>query len=705
MSTTNLIQQYFSNSKSHRMEQLIAQIDCLAELASAVTGADYVAFFYRLSADRFLIPVAFSAISEYAALSPESIDEDWVKSPDLLNKSDSTGTCPESSCQANDQETFVRRNHFADYRVVPLKEGDVITGALAFYWKSGSDDKNALKSRVIESLSRAFETSMKSIDEIHSFSDYSMRLSSIIDLFSLPIGDYRFKDFVSELIKRTAAIINVDGLCLFKQDMRSGRLQLQEVVSKQKPDRDFLSGLSEVLVKEDVQFDESFSHHSRVRNISGEFKKNYGAVAAVEISPDKFYRYELVAWDSSAQKLTRNNRELLSVFGVLGGAMIRNAVLFRHAKKARRILERNSSLMADMETTAALADMTSGVAHEFNNIIGGVIGRLQLIKMKHDDEKLLAQMDQIEKMIMEGAATVRSIQEYTVGAEYKSLGSINLGHVIREAVIGSDNSWVTEAESRNIEIQTNLAVSDAIIHGNAEDITTAVDKLMRNAIEFSPDNSKVSLSLVREDKSVKLRIADSGPGIPNLNKAKIFYPFFSTKNTRLSGLGLSVVHGIITRHKARIVVKDNKPNGTIFEIRFTETNVVPDYSEITSQIKRVEPLRILIVDDDQQIREVLRDMLSMKGHLPTTCADGYAALEVLEKQEFDLVITDLGMPGISGIDLARQTHENKPELPIAMITGWGSQLNKSEVAENGIKAIISKPFHLKDIQAMIEELV
>ncbi|MDF1544429.1 MAG: hybrid sensor histidine kinase/response regulator [bacterium] len=698
MSTTNLIQQYFSNSQSHRMEQIIAQIDCLAELALEISEADYVAFFYRPSANRSLTPVAFSAASQYAALNPETIDDNWVDSPDLLRQSGHKSA-------GDGQKTFASRNQFGDSLILPIDEGEVVNGAIAFFWKENSGRNQIRNSHAIELLSRAFEAPMKSIGEVHSFTDHSKRLSGLIDLFSLPIENYRFKDFVSELTRRTAAIIKVEGLCLLKQDVRSGRLQLQEVVTRQKPKKEFLSALPKLLQRDQETPEHACGHRTQIRDISAEFETDYGAVMAIEIAPDKFYRYELVAWDSAAKELSRNDRELLSVFGVLGGAIIRNAILFRQAKKARRIMERNSSLMADMETTAALADMTSGVAHEFNNIIGGVLGRLQLIKMKHEDEKLLAQMDQIEKMILEGAATIRSIQEYTVGAEYKSLGPVNLGEVVRDAVVGSDSSWVSDAESRGISVQTNLVVSDAVVHGNADDIGTAVDKLVHNAVEFSPDNARIMISLVRAENSVKLTIADSGPGIPRANKQKIFYPFFSTKNSRLCGLGLSVVHGIATRHKAKISVKDNNPTGTIFELRFSEINAVADYSDITSQTKKVEALRILIVDDDEQIREVLRDMLSMKGHIPTACADGYAALEALEKQKFDLVITDLGMPGISGIDLARQAHESQPELPIAMITGWGSQLNKSEVTENGIKAVISKPFHLQDIQVLIEELV
>ncbi|HDL01950.1 MAG TPA: response regulator, partial [candidate division Zixibacteria bacterium] len=119
----------------------------------------------------------------------------------------------------------------------------------------------------------------------------------------------------------------------------------------------------------------------------------------------------------------------------------------------------------------------------------------------------------------------------------------------------------------------------------------------------------------------------------------------------------------------------------------------------------IKQLKILVVDDDDQIREVLTDMLSIDGYDTVACEDGFSALKAFETEEFDLVITDLGMPGMSGLELAGEIHSKKPELPIAMITGWGTQLNHDEVALKGVKTVLSKPFHLKDIKVMIQELV
>jgi DNA-binding response OmpR family regulator len=125
-------------------------------------------------------------------------------------------------------------------------------------------------------------------------------------------------------------------------------------------------------------------------------------------------------------------------------------------------------------------------------------------------------------------------------------------------------------------------------------------------------------------------------------------------------------------------------------------------TDVTS--KQVRNLAILIVDDEVPIGELLSEMFSDDGHKTTICFDGLSALSELSGQKFDLMITDLGLPGMSGLELCGRAHEQFPALHIAMITGWGDQLNQKELSTNGVKAILSKPFNLKDIKALVGAL-
>lgn len=116
-------------------------------------------------------------------------------------------------------------------------------------------------------------------------------------------------------------------------------------------------------------------------------------------------------------------------------------------------------------------------------------------------------------------------------------------------------------------------------------------------------------------------------------------------------------------------------------------------------------MRLLLVDDDEQVREILTDMLSLKDDCEVVpVCDAHEALRLVAETPVDIIITDLGMPGMSGLELAEKVHETHPKLPVGLVTGWGSQLNEEEITQKGITALLCKPFRLKDVQAMVDRL-
>jgi len=129
-----------------------------------------------------------------------------------------------------------------------------------------------------------------------------------------------------------------------------------------------------------------------------------------------------------------------------------------------------------------------------------------------------------------------------------------------------------------------------------------------------------------------------------------------------------------------------------------------EISETTVNTARGDKLRVLVVDDDKEIREILADMLAIDGHSATVCPDGSAALKAINEGPFDMLITDLGMPGMSGLDLAGAVHEAYPRMPIAIITGWSVELSEQEVFSKGVRVVMSKPFRLNEIKALVQEL-
>jgi CheY-like chemotaxis protein len=114
--------------------------------------------------------------------------------------------------------------------------------------------------------------------------------------------------------------------------------------------------------------------------------------------------------------------------------------------------------------------------------------------------------------------------------------------------------------------------------------------------------------------------------------------------------------------------------------------------------------KILVVDDNENIRDMLEDFLNFEGHTPVLAKDGEEALKIFSEQDFNLIITDLGMPGMSGWELTRHIKQRKPEIPVVVITGWGAQLNSEDLKENKVELILSKPFHLDQVKQVIEKV-
>ncbi|MDH3939262.1 MAG: response regulator, partial [candidate division Zixibacteria bacterium] len=449
---------------------------------------------------------------------------------------------------------------------------------------------------------------------------------------------------------------------------------------------------------------DSTAQESRFVDLSDCATDEIQAAVAVDVTPDVEHRCALVIWTQGPTGFTENDLELLTVLAVTARNVLTYAVNMERISKSKRTLEKSSSRMADAEAFAALTDMTTGIAHDFNNVMGGIVGRVQLMKMKVDEGPMAAGLNQVESLAMEGAETVRRIQEFTRRTRNKKLSPMDLADVLETCLGDRPSTWRERAQATGVDVVCAERPETAVVDGDSDDLTTLMDKLIENAVEHSPSGGTVEVALVQKRSQWVLTVTDRGDGVPDEVRKKVFYPFFTTKTSRGAGLGLAIAHGIVVGHGGRIELDDCDPAGTVVRVSLRSSGGVIDESDITNRDGVSDRLRILVVDDDEQIRDILGDMLTIDGHSSTTCADGYEALEAIDEQPYDLVITDLGMPGMSGLDLAAVVHEKYPELPIAMITGWGTQLDEEDASLKGIKIVLPKPFHLKDVKSLVRDL-
>ena len=500
------------------------------------------------------------------------------------------------------------------------------------------------------------------------------------------------------------AVLPITGACLVERKKKNGLLEYGEMVAREgstEPPSGLLNLIDSIKVKEVRHLLEA----EKVVDLSRPLRCRNKSVIAVNISPSLSRQIILVVWSEGSEVPTVRDRELLAVYGCFARTVLANGLLIRDIRKTNRLLKRSSARLANFETLAALVDMTSGVANELNNAIGAVVGRIQLLREKLSDEEQKGDLTRIEELIIATAETVGRIQQFVSTAQAKDFEETDLARVISEVLADTDGSWKTLAQSKNVNVAVTSCCDDAVISGFEPDLRLLLEKLLDNAVEHAPENSPVEVSLVAGESEYQLVVSDHGSGVDPKDRDRIFYPFFTTKNKPGAGMSLAIVHGVVVRHGGRVLVSDQVDHGAIFTVTFPCQPADEQISEITGKTRADAKLRVLVVDDDIQIRQVLSDMLKMDGHEATTCCDGYEALVELNNGTYDLIITDLGMPGMSGLDLAMTVHEKSPDLPITMITGWGTQLDHNEIKTRGIKRVLSKPFHLKEIKALIAEVV
>jgi len=192
-------------------------------------------------------------------------------------------------------------------------------------------------------------------------------------------------------------------------------------------------------------------------------------------------------------------------------------------------------------------------------------------------------------------------------------------------------------------------------------------------------------------------------GIPEGLRESIFDPFFTTKGPQSTGLGLSVSYGIINRHRGTITVDSEEGKGTTFTISLHIAENLVKEERKESAPENLRKAKILVIDDEEGIRSILKDVLINAGHEVEVAFDGMQGIELFKKQQFDLVITDLGMPLMSGWQVAEKMKGINKRVPVALITGWNVELKESEMKENYVDFIIKKPFAVNQVLRLIQE--
>jgi len=372
------------------------------------------------------------------------------------------------------------------------------------------------------------------------------------------------------------------------------------------------------------------------------------------------------------------------------------------------------------EKLKSLGELAGGVAHDFNNILAAILGRVQLLRKQlappmGKTEKRGSAIDLekgleiIERASLDGAETVRRIQEFCRRrGDQKDFVQVDLNELIENALEFTKVKWADEVQSRGIKIEISKALSSLPpIMGSASELREVFTNLINNAVDALPRGGEIRVQSCMNTEWAVITIEDTGGGIPLSIKDRIFDPFFTTKGPQSTGLGLSVSYGIINRHHGTITAESMEGKGTAFTIKLPLTGKADTKEDRREKVIPMQgkhkKARILVIDDEADVRELLRDILSDAGHDVEMAHNGCVGIEMFEKQPYDLVLTDLGMPVMSGWEVAGKIRQMNKCVPIALVTGWNVVLDDAALHSSGVNLVVHKPFQVDQVLNLVKE--
>ena len=392
----------------------------------------------------------------------------------------------------------------------------------------------------------------------------------------------------------------------------------------------------------------------------------------------------------------------------------------KHVKELSHYIaeqERIREQFSQLEKLSALGELASGVAHDFNNTLAGILGRAQLLQRTDDVEKIKRGLDIIVKTAEDGARTVKRIQDFARQRRDHDFALVSVDQILKDVSEITRPRWKNHAEASNVHITLDLNIkSNAMIMGDDSELREVLVNMVFNAVDAMPEGGKLSLSTRLVGDLVVISIADTGVGMYPEVRSRIFDPFFTTKGKAGLGLGLAVSFGIVRRHGGTIELDSQYGHGSEFRIILPVASVrtEPDGIETENGIEgssvspateqRRNQTSILVVDDEDFVRDLLKEIVEAEDCAVHLATCGSEALEAFERYQFDAVLTDIGMPGMSGWELAQEIRRRNKIIPIAVVTGWGEAVGSNEQHAAGVNWVIAKPFTAERIAELITSI-
>ncbi len=359
----------------------------------------------------------------------------------------------------------------------------------------------------------------------------------------------------------------------------------------------------------------------------------------------------------------------------------------------------------------SLGTLAGGIAHDFNNILSAIVGYTELTKLNcSDNPKVLHYLEQLNSANLRAKSLVQQILSFSRLSDSEKC-PIDISRVVNEVL-----NLIRATVPATIEISKKIPTDLGVIVANETQIYQIVMNLCTNAhhamneqgglidVELSTTTintrDKLNYPDLHPGEFVKLKITDTGSGIPAEILPRIFDPYFTTKKTgEGTGLGLSTVHGIIKNHGGTIKVYSEPGRGTSFQVFLPVTESGPEKTDNSVSEFPHGTETILFVDDEKLLLEIGKELLESLGYQVDTRACSIDALEAFRGQpaKYDLIVSDMTMPKMTGECLAVEIKKIEPDVPILLCTGFSTKVNSAQLVKIGIEKILMKPVTMNEL--------
>lgn len=386
-------------------------------------------------------------------------------------------------------------------------------------------------------------------------------------------------------------------------------------------------------------------------------------------------------------------------------------------KQAEQEKERLEEQLQQAQKMEAIGTLAGGIAHDFNNILSIIIGYTELVLMNGNvDDEVKQNLKEVFNASKHARDMVKQILAFSRQSKHERK-PIQVSHIVKEAT-----KLLRASLPKTISIQQHIEKNIGIIEADATQIQQVIMNLCTNAAHAINEKDgllKISLRNVELDQKdaaeipdlkpgtyLKLSVSDTGHGIhPHAHK-RIFNPYFTTKeNGKGTGLGLTVVQGIIKNHSGAITLESEVDKGATFHIYLPTIQREVSMAEIESTALPMGQERILFVDDEQPLVEIGKQMLERLGYSVSTRTSSIEALELFKTHpnRFDLVITDIVMPNMTGDKLAQNLMDIRADIPIILCTGYSEKFTRRQASDMGIRSFLMKPLVMQDLASTVRQ--